>query len=207
MAIINELETTRCFLSPDKKLQFYPVYKNASQFVETNLERLGWERNHIDLDNLPLFFTVLRDPFERWISGFVQEIANTTNYKIEEILLENITDNNSSFLLDFIFEFPLFNIGTATELQVNYAFNKIPQSNIIFFKHGPNLNFKLHHWLLGEGIKNTLLNQSPINVLSNNLLYQKIQNYFFDAKNIATKEKLLEHLKPDYDFINSIKFY
>lgn len=207
MAIINELETTRCFLSPDKKLQFYPVYKNASQFVETNLERLGWERNHIDLDNLPLFFIILRDPYERWISGFVQEIVNTTNYKIEKILLENITDNNSSVLLDFILEFPLFNIGKATELQVNYAFHKIPHSNIIFFKHESNLNFKLHHWLLGEGIKNKFLNQSPINVLSNSLLYQKIQNYFFDAKNITAKEKLLEHLKPDYDFINSIKFY
>lgn len=207
MAIINELETTRCFLSPDKKLQFYPIYKNASTFVETNLAQIGWSPEHVNIDDYPTLFTILRDPFERWISGFVQEIVNTTNYKIEEILLENITDNNSSFLLDFIFEFPLFNIGTATELQVNYAFNKIPQSNIIFFKHGPNLNFKLHHWLLGEGIKNTLLTQSPINVLSNNLLYKKIQNYFFDAKNIAIKEKLLEHLKPDYELINSTKFY
>lgn len=207
MAIINKLETTRCFLSPDKKLQFYPIYKNASQFVETNLELLGWERNNIDLDNLPLFFTILRDPFDRWISGFIQEIINTTNYKIEEILLETIKDDNTSFLLDFLFEFPIFNFGKATELQINYDLHKIPNDKIVFIKFDANLNSKLNHWLLGEGIKNDFLQKSPINVHSKNTLYKKVQNYFFDAKNIKTKEKLLEYLKPDYDFINSIKFY
>lgn len=208
MAIINELETTRCFLSPDKKLQFYPIYKNASTFVETNLEQIGWSPERVNIDDYPTLFTILRDPFDRWISGFIQEIINTSSIsKIEETLLENIKDNNTSFLLDFLFEFPIFNFGKATELQINYDIHKIPNDKIVFMKFGANLNSKLNHWLLGEGIKNDFLHKNPINVHSKTMLYKKVQNYFFDAKNIRTKEKLLEYLKPDYDFINSIKFY
>ena len=207
MAIINELETTRCFLSPDKNLQFYPIYKNASTFVETNLEEIGWKPEHVNISNCPTFFTILRDPFDRWISGFIQEIINTNNDKIEKILFDDIKADNTSFLLDFLFEFPIFNFGKATELQINYDIHKIPNDKIVFMKFDVNLNSKLNHWLLGEGIKNDFLQKNPINVHSKNMLYKKVQNYFFDAKNIRTKEKLLEYLKPDYDFINSIKFY
>jgi hypothetical protein len=207
MAIINKLETTRCFLSPDKKLQFYPIYKNASTFVETNLEQIGWSPEHVNIDDYPTLFSILRDPFDRWISGFIQEITNTGNYKIEEILLEDIKADNTSFLLDFLFEFPIFNFGKATELHINYDLHNIPDNKIVFFKFDTNLNFKLHHWLLGEGIKNDFLHKTPINVRSNNMLYNKVKSYFFDAVNIKNKEKLLEYLKPDYDFINSTKFY
>lgn len=205
---IPDLEKTGCFISPDKTLMFYPMYKNASTFISNNLEQIGWQRGVIDLRNMPTVFTVLRDPYERWISGFVQEIKNTAkngNNKTREILLNDIKDNSST-VLDFVFEFQFFTYGLATELQSSFPLDRIPNNKIVFFKHSSNLNYKLYHWLSGEGVETNFLNAEPLNVLSNDALYDKIVCYLSDGKNHEAKSKLLEHLAPDYRLLNSINF-
>jgi hypothetical protein len=207
--LIPDLEKTLCSISPDKTLIYYPMYKNASTFITDNLEHIGWKRGVIDLSNMPTVFTVLRDPYERWVSGFVQEIKNTAKYgdnNTREILLNDI-NGNSSIILDFVFSLQLFTYGLATELQSNFPLDRIPNNKIVFFKHGSNLNFKLYHWLLGKGFKTNFLNAQSLNVSSNDILYNKILCYLTDKKNQEAKSKLIEHLAPDYQLINSITFF
>ena len=208
--IIPDLDKTQCFISPDQKLAFFGIYKNASTFINTNLEEIGWERGHINLRRMPTIFTVLRDPYERWISGFVQDVKDKYDSKTKsnetlEMLTKDIKDNSSS-ILDFLFTFKLFTYGPATELQSQYPLGSIPTNKIVFFNQGSNLNFKLHHWLFGEGIENNFLNAKPLNINSNSELYLKILCYLSDGKNHQAKSKLLEHLEPDFQLLKSVNF-
>jgi hypothetical protein len=211
---MKELDTGTCdllpyyygYLSPNKQIQYFLIHKNASSSIENNLQQLGWAKKEIDLRSQRTLFVVLRDPFERWISGFVEDVGSYENKEISKKLIENI-NGDSNWLLDFLIDSSIFQIGWHTRLQCCYEFMYLPRDKIVFFKHGDNLNFKLHHWLLGEGIASNFLNSKYEQVLSGTSLYTRLQQYFSDAKNQDKKTKLLQHLKPDYDLMNSITFY
>jgi hypothetical protein len=194
------------YLSPNQQIQYFLIHKNASSSIEKNLQQLGWKKKEIDLRFQRILFVVLRDPFERWISGFVEDVSNYENKEIKKKLVENICCD-SNWLLDFFIDSSIFQIGWHTQLQTSYQFMHLPRNKIVFFKHNDNLNFKLHHWLMGEGIANNFLNSEYQQVKKGEILYTKLQQYFLDAKNQEKKEKLLQYLKPDYNLINSITFY
>jgi len=186
---------------------FLPIPKNASSSITKQLieQNFRWGRYHeIENVNDYTMFTVLRDPFDRWISGFTEDIYNEENVELKSKLISEITSKNSWFL-DWTVKTKNFNIGFHTQLQVTWIPNK--KDKKVFFCQEKNLNFKLYHWLNGEGVPNSFVNQPILNQKKHYDLYQKISEYFFDAKNQDKKTELLKYLQPDYDLINSITFY
>ena len=158
-------------LSPDGMIQNYPILKNASSFLTTNLESLGWKRSPITLHDDKIFFIVLRDPIKRWVSAVAEEFYDLSASLQKKILID--IDSNTNLFFDFLFELSLFDIGIHTKLQAKYTFVDIPFDKIVFFKHDENLNFKLHHWLLGEGIKNDFLTAKFVNVKKEDIITKK----------------------------------
>jgi hypothetical protein len=188
---------------------YLAIPKNASSSITNHFRALQWQE--IELSNITPEHTlciILRDPYKRWISGFVEDIYNYCNNDILKDKIIGEIKSKDNWFLDWIFFSKSFDIGFHTKLQKDCM--HVPLSlpkETIFFKLENNLNFKLHHWLVGEGIQNNFLQTDKQNVKQDLQIYKIIQAYLFDAKNQDKKDKLLKYLKPDYDFINSIKFY
>lgn len=189
-----------------KNLCYIAIPKNASTLVSNHLLSLQWQ--YIDWSNVKSDFTlfvIIRDPLERWISGFVEDIyTNLHNDFFSRNIIHEI-ETRDSWFLDWIFFSKTFHIGLHTGLQKDWI-NQFSHPQIIFFKLDASINYKLHHWLIGEGMSNDFLKLPKENVKHNLLMYNRITEYLFDAKNQRYKEKLLEYLKPDYELINSTKF-
>lgn len=188
-------------------LCYISIPKNGSTTISKHLQDLHWQ--NIDIWNINkehTLFTILRDPLQRWISGFVEDVyTNLDNEFFSRKIITEI-ESRDSWFLDWIFFSRSFNIGFHTSLQKDWVLPSF-HSQMIYFKLDDNLNFKLHHWLVGEGLHNDFLTLKKQNIKHTTSMYNAIDEYLFDAKNRHNKEKLLEYLKPDYDFINSIKFY
>lgn len=205
--------------SPDKSVVWIDIPKNASSFISNHLKLLKWhDKAFGPLDNNLTYFVVLRDPFERWISGFVEDckIIEDSNGSSTNRIAESVCQDNSWFL-DFIFSkyrmsnqnniFKSFTIGSRTKLQIDFLLSKLHLERTTFFKCDHTLNFKLYHWLLGEGQKNDFTHLEPVNEEKDSLFYNKVLQYLNDGKNLSKKEQLLHYLKPDYNFMNSLTFY
>lgn len=185
---------------------YQSIPKNASSFITDHLRELHWsEINLNQIDKNFIIVLILRDPYKRWISGFVEDIDGIDDNNLSKKITSVLEDKDTWFL-DWIFESRTFNIGWHTKLQKDQIYSSlIPQT--VFFKLENNLNFKLHHWLVGEGISNNFQNLPVFNSKQNSIVYQKITNYLSDAKNKRKKDMLLEYLQPEYDFINSVTYY
>lgn len=185
---------------------FRPLAKNASSSVTKHLIELGWARTEdFDIDNNFNIFIILRDPFKRWISGFVEDILNDLqDENLSQKIIAELKSKNTWFL-DWVFRTKRFDIGMHTKLQTHWLDQKLLSRSPIFFNLENKLNFKLHHWLVGEGFNNNFLNL-PIESKKYYAIYQNIEAYLFDHKNQNKKQLLFEYLQPDYNFINSIHF-
>lgn len=190
----------------EKNNLFYQaIPKNASTFVTAHLSELGWAHS-ID-GNIPenlTIFVILRDPYQRYISGIIDEIQKIPT-SLKKQIISNIMANNNWFL-DWLAHFNTFNLGPSTNLQIiNYKVNKPNgNNNTVFFNLDDQFNLKLHNWLVEQGISNNFLNLLPLNVRKTSTLYSKINQYF--TNNHISNRKLMSYLKPDYEFINSINF-
>jgi hypothetical protein len=187
--------------------QYIP--KNASSLIVNHLKELNWnlieiDYNEVDIDYYNMI-VVLRDPYQRWISGFVEDILDMPDSTLSKKVISVIEEKDTWFL-DWFFEINKFNFGFHTSLQVDWV-NKTNFTKKTYFRLENKLNFKLHHWLVGEGIANNFLNLNVENSKKNTKLYNQIEAYLFDYKNNHKKNRLLEYLQPDYDLISSTSFY
>jgi len=158
-------------------------------------------------------FAVIRDPYERWISGFCSfiefEDEPTFDKPISTLVKSDYFDETLTLLFrdrdDYEFDI-------HCKLQVNFIKKytetfKCSTSDITFFYLNNNLGYQINKWFQSH---NELINVNnhKTNVQNKSLIsYRHITEFLFNAKNEIYKQKLYAYLKPDYDFINSINFY
>lgn len=127
---------------------YVPIPKNASTYISRHLQRKGWvQQNYFKnpyLDNKKPF-VVLRDPFERWLSGFSEYIARLIDrdYNDFEFLRDkNLYDRvvydehtqSQSFYIDWL------DLNKTYFLYMDTSFTE----NLDFFLNsnvGSNMNF------------------------------------------------------------------
>jgi len=205
------------FASIDNKIQFFPIPKNASRFINKHLAELHWAEKPIILANERKIFAVIRDPFERWISGFIEDILliSSTNSdwrckKTADVVVKAILQNQPNWLLDYVFKKHVLDIGFHTELQKDF-FGNYPTEQITFFKLDNTLNYKLSTMLQEQGIRNNFINLPKFNVKQDRepckSFRLKILDYLSNEENQKNKEQLFEFLQPDYNFIQKLSFY
>lgn len=205
------------YVDPSDSLQWIPIVKNATTFLKHHLN--NWKQKQMStMDEQLLRFVLLRDPYERFISGLVEELEMyiDLNDKDFDQLVYNV--KYCEVFLKFAFdkillESPNF-LGEHTTLQINLlktlsnnCLDLYDPKSICYFKINDKVGYQLNHWLKTYGIQNTINNgKIHSKSVNNNKLLKTVQEFLFDYKNNKYKEKIYKYIEPDYIFLNHITF-
>lgn len=75
-------QKSMAWVNKDKKLAYRNIGKNASSSIKRALEPVGFRRSQEYSDSNGYFsFTVIREPIDRFVSGFLTVISNETSRK------------------------------------------------------------------------------------------------------------------------------
>jgi hypothetical protein len=213
MTIIQSFQI-RGLIDPTEKFIFLDVSKNASTKILNTLRNAEWtnlpvmerkEKNNFLNDKI--LFSVLREPYERWVSGFttyakLPGARGTLNLSLYRLL----NSDHWYITLQSIFDFSdNFEFDIHTQLQCN-CFDSYNDTNtdINFFLLNENVWSNLQNWCDTVNLE-IFFNDRYVNqTAKSNLIYNRIVS-FLDT-NPRYKEKLMTWLQPDYDFFNSVKF-
>jgi hypothetical protein len=216
----------RFYIDNSNKFLYIPIGKNAhTKLTETFCNASWFCINNLasaDLADLLAnknIFCVLRDPLERWITAFItcyfslETPVGRANLPADSVkLLDRFCqlltkDVKSAFI--YLFSRNKFNLDWHTQLQIEYI-QLINLDKITFFYLNDNTGSQIRQWLASVDI-DVPLDNKKINAMSghrpNNYFYLDLVAFLADPGNIEHKQKLLEYLQPDYNLINSVKFY
>jgi hypothetical protein len=183
-------------VDPTLKYAWINIPKNGSSFIQKVLDDNAWNDVPDDLINSiaesPSVkkLVILRDPVERWISGFAQSIGDTGNLKILDLL-----DND--MFIKTIYMNPVYD--DHTEYQHRFIGNAKNLEYIYMQKTRPNEFYRLFAaWIRNTSGTADFDNwQDPINPASNNANKLAINNKLSVQFN---KDKVLKDLhKRDYE--------
>jgi hypothetical protein len=208
----------RGLIDPTKKFIFLDVSKNASTKILTTLHNAGWTVppviDHREKKNFlsdKIIFSVLREPYERWVSGFTTFAKSPgrllgANGTLNLTLYRLLNSEHWYITLQSIFEFNSnFEFDLHTQLQCD-CFDSYNDTNtdINFFLLNENVWSNLQNWCDTVNLE-IFFNDRYVNqTAKSNLIYNRIAS-FLDT-NPRYKEKLMNWLQPDYNFFNSVKF-
>lgn len=185
---------------------FVCIHKNAhtwaSHLLKTNfnfttglLDRS--KKFHVTPDKQ--YIVILRDPIERWVSGFTQYFSKYDPLRAEKLL------SNETFQ-ELVFDTLRFD--SHTNLQVEYLLN-IPVNQCIFFKQEDNLETNLSKFLstLVEGKE--MLPVTDINAYhrrSTNLYKNRLGDKITELvhTNERFMDSLIDYTKPDRELIEFV---
>ena len=182
-------------VDPTLKYAWINIPKNGSSFIQKALDDNAWNDVHDDLISSiaesPSVkkLVVLRDPIERWISGFAQCMSDR-NINILDLL------DNSKFINTIMLN-PVYD--DHTEYQNRFIGNAQNLEYIYMQKTRPNEFYRLTAaWIRKTGGVADFDNwQDPVNPASNNANKLAINNKLSVQFN---KDKVLKDLhKTDYE--------
>ena len=184
-----------------KTYVYLNIPKNASSFIKA-----AWdpsESRNILKDQFPEdteYVISIRDPFERWISGFAQDqIGNTDEHKVKqwEDVIENIDRDHNEHLRP----------------QVSF-FQDLELKHITYFLVNDNLEQNIKHWAKGRvDIDEQKLyngfNLNQYNQSVNDPEKMKVINWLRLEISLdpSRKQTIQEFYQDDYKFIQNTNFY
>jgi hypothetical protein len=207
--------STLGYTNPEGTVQIIGILKNASTYTQTEALRQGWTFETIPFKTQIARVLLLRDPYERYLSGLAEDIDRYLSINNEkQKFFQNLLDNDFFFdFFDFLFDTKNFIIEDHTQLQtqaIKRIIHEVGINNLVWIKITDRLGDNLNLFLQGENCKSDFSNEK-INqkTRSDRLLMIRnvIESYFFDGKNKKRKDNLLEYLQPDYKLINSVNFF
>jgi hypothetical protein len=200
------------YCDPNYQVQNIPILKNGTTFISDTVSKLNWQVKPVPINKKISRFVILRDPYERWLTGFAEDlkmfIFSRPSQEVE--YLNNLFINNIDWFFDFLIDRDILYFDTHAQLQINqldWIIDSVGLDAITFIKMTDKLGQTLNDWLHGEGCKNNF-NNAKVNARDkkNDVIYKKIVTYFFDGRNVKRKNKVLEYLAPDYELFNSVRF-
>jgi hypothetical protein len=198
---------------PTMSVQHIWILKNGSSFIRHHAEQLNWQLKAMPIDHKVARFAILRDPYQRWLTGFTEDIKLYINSKDDDNHKEYLTklfSENINWFLEFLIDRDIMFFDTHAHLQVKLLeipLQTLGKENITFFKMNELLGYSLNHWLHGEGVPNKFNNEKIYSRDKNDSIFRNISTFFMDAKNIKRKGKVLDYLQPDYELLNSVRFF
>jgi hypothetical protein len=180
-----------CYSKPGDQLLYVHIPKNASSFTRDKLTGVGFEllNYHYAQKYTNPVVAVLRDPFERWISGAL------------EYLVKQFTDPERAINSKEVL-FKHFEVDEHTARQTKFL-HGLDTNNITFLKCDRNYKNTLVHFF---NKNNIALSAKPSwrNASTESPAKQKLKPLLLEKINQA---KLVEYLQPDYKLIESVEFY
>lgn len=178
------------------------IPKNASTFLTNMLVNNGWKHANITNPDITENIVVLRDPVDRWLSGFATYAASWIlgpSYGSSHFCAD-YTDLTSRLIFDQI----VFDDHTTPQVQFIEQLNKsIPTT---YF----NLNYELRTNM--ESFLNTKLeitNSINNNASENNYDTKTVLKHmqYVVSQNSKFKAQLVERYSDDYELMRTINFY
>jgi len=190
-------------LSPNGEIFYLNIPKNASTYLTNTLKENNWVHWNIldDHSTVKTTIAVIRDPLDRWLSGFATYAAlHLFGYGYgSDHFVEDYNDLSQRIIFDQII------FDDHTELQVKYV-NQIINYEPVFFRYNENLILQINSYL-GYDLNTSSVvdaNRSESNYDTNQVL--KFINTQL-TNNPDLKARVIQAYKDDYEFINSIEFY
>ena len=195
-----------CMCSPDEKFAYIPITRCGSiLLLEYFSSQYNWKlKNFYSLLDTTKFFTVLRNPFERWVSGFW--VGNDESFYPKDAGRDplmhqgfyNLYDNSHRKKIseDFSLQDP------HTSLQISML-EGVDKDNITYFNFDSvNFQKEILHYI------GNIMQSEPKPFLKEWQKPTKRKNMYFTVKRDRKfYESLLKYLQPDVDFISTCKFY
>jgi hypothetical protein len=171
----------QCHFEPNAKLVYVNIPKNASSWTKQHIP--NWQCvNYFKQSTTDWKYIVtLRDPIERWISGIVQYFFE---YNIDP-------DFNNTAFCNLIFDRIAFD--DHTERQILFI-QDIPIEKTTFIKCDKSYSINFIDLLRSNGID-----------IQNKIV--KVNTTIQNAKKIQLKELVLEKLKSNYLYEESLRKY
>jgi nicotinamide riboside kinase len=185
-----------------ERFLYVVIPKNASSFVTDGLRNMGWSSAYYQEIYKPnrnqKVLVILRDPYQRWISGMVQYLSMYHGDTIK-----SITKDIFELLVDKVV------FDDHTELQ-SYYLNGIDTNDCVFLNAKDNIRGWLNKTLIEKFSENNtpfidigLLNNSQLDYSHKFFKEELLKNL---NNNISAVEKIKSYYKKDYDLINSIQY-
>ena len=180
------------------------IPKNASTYLTNLLKFNGWAHHNINVDGtnkISECIAVLRDPVERWISGFSTYTASWllgANYGSD-----HFHEDYNQLTERMIFDTIVFDDHTTEQTKF---IEQLPKIKTTFFPLNLELVMNIESFL-GESLKQTAdinSNNSEDNYDTKSIL-NKMK--FVIEQNPHLRIKLMDRYKVDYDFIRTSQFY
>ena len=177
------------------------IPKNASTYLSNLLEKNGWEQFDCTESRITQAIVVLRDPVERWISGFATYAARwllSSGYGGD-----HFKQDYNQLVERIIFDQIVFDDHTTEQVQYIHQLPNVP---VTYFKLNHDLGNNLEKFLAQDlGLNNPI----PANTVEEN----------YDTKTIAQHlryrinqdpllhAKIIDRYQKDYQLIRSANFY
>jgi hypothetical protein len=191
-------------LISESGLFYLNIPKNASTYFTNILADNSWLHYNLkdNARSVESFIVVLRDPVDRWISGFA-------TYASSWLLGEGYGSDH--FVEDY-------NDLTERLIFDNITFDDHTTPQKVYVDQLLNLNKHIEYFSLNaDTIKKISryanldlnINEVDANVSENNYDQRQISKFIRQRidQNVVLKTKLIEHFKDDYALIQSVKFY
>lgn len=184
------------YLSPCGKYFWVKMHKCASTYIEALLISLNWQvsnyRARDDKESL-IYFTVLRDPIERWVSGITEYLR---------LQRKQVSDLNE-FTVKMIFDAMIFDVHTQHQA---YFLEDINLKNIVFFKFDSDLTKNLEHWFNSQNLSFNQNVRYRYDDKPSNLLHP-VGEFFKELTNGKYKKHVLEWFNYELRVLPKLNFY
>lgn len=194
LSLANSIGTT-------SGLVYVNIPKNASCWVKNHFDGIDFNYYNGFDPTQHRVIVILRDPLERWVSGFVQMISGD--------------DSNSDMGIDNIVWDEIFDTiayDNHTQKQIDFIAN-IPHDSIDWFCFEDNLVNNYVNYMLNYGItiipkdESTFHNKNIFNRTSHDAYRRYLTSRVLEILNSEYQQKIQNFYKEDYQLINSVKFY
>lgn len=185
--------------SPDGKAFCLNIPKNASTYLTNVLLANGWSIHILkDGDRFEKMFAFVRDPIDRWVSGFATYATLhlcTQNFGSDHFV-EDYTDLTERIIFDTVY------FDDHTTPQSVYISQL---TDPILLKYNHNLLEQIR-WLLSDDVNDIGVDD---NVSENNYDTKQISKFMRERlqQNPPLMAKLVHAFSSDYELINSKHFY
>jgi hypothetical protein len=190
-------------MSPARDIFYLNIPKNASTYLSNILLANNWEHWNVITDTTTVQYSIafIRDPLDRWISGFSTYVALHLlgNGYGSDHFVEDYNEATERLIFNQVI------FDDHTDLQCNFI-NQIALNNPVYFRYNTHL-VKQINLLTGYNLNTNIVvesNRSDSNYDTLNIS-KFIQNKLNEKPDL--KAKVIDAYKDDYDFIKNTEFY
>jgi hypothetical protein len=187
-------------ISP-KGVFYLNIPKNASTYLTNLFESNGWQHSNTSSESITSAIVVIRDPVDRWISGFATYAASWLLG--EGYGSDHFREDYTPLVQRLIFDQIVFDDHTTEQVKYIEQLKDIPTT---YFKLNYDLGFNLESFF---DCKLGLNNPLPANISEDNYDTKMIAKHmrYRVEQDPALRAKIIERYKADYDLIRTAPYY